>query len=162
MRKEWYIIVGILVYFLFVQEPQVQPAEDATLVTDWVVEVKGEVAQPGVYSVAVGSRVVDVIERAQGFTSLADTSSIALSQVLQDGQVIDVKPFATLDSLLIDINSASMSELLALPGFGPAKAQDVLDYRNANGAFRTIDEIKNVKGIGDATFAAIQDLIRAG
>lgn len=162
MRKEWYIIVGILVYFLFVQEPQVQPAEEATLETDWVVEVKGEVAKPGVYSVSVGARVVDVIERAQGFTSLADTSSIALSQVLQDGQVIDVKPFATLDSLRIDINSASMSELLALPGFGPAKAQDVLDYRNANGAFQTIDEIKNVKGIGDATFAAIQDLIRAG
>lgn len=162
MRKEWYIIVGLLVYFLFVQEPQIAPSEEASVVPLYMVEIKGEVVQPGVYSVGVDARVFDVIELAKGFTDEADTSKIILSQRLQDGQVIDVKAYSTIDSTLIDINNASMSELLALPGFGPAKAQDVIDYRIANGPFSTIDGIKNVKGIGDSTFAAIQEFIRAG
>lgn len=162
MRKEWYIIVGILVYFLFVQEPQITTVEEAGVVPFYMVEVKGEVVQPGVYSVDVEARVFDVIALAQGFTPAADTSKIILSQRLQDGQVIEVKPYSTIDSTLIDINRATMAELLALPGFGPAKAQDVIDYRTANGPFATIDAIKNVKGIGDSTFAAIQEFIRAG
>ena len=64
-----------------------------------------------------------------------------------------------INGTLIDINTASVTDLDALDGVGPSTAQKIVDYRTENGGFKTIDEIKNVPGIGDAKFAAMKDAI---
>ena len=161
MKNEWYVIVGLVVYFLFVRETPAPPMEPAQQ-SQWVVEVKGEVHQPGVFSVAPGTRVFEVIALAGGMKDSADSRNLVLSAAVEDAMVIQVRPFETIASTLININQATVSELMMLPGFGVTKSQDVIDYRNANGPFRKIEDIINVKGIGAATFEQIQELIFAG
>ena len=161
MKNEWYLIVGLVVYFLFVKEPPPPPVQPS-LQTQWVVEVKGEVHQPGVFSVAPGTRVFEVIALAGGMKDSADSRNLGLSAAVEDAMVIHVRPYETIQSTLININQASVSELMMLPGFGVTKSQDVIDYRNANGPFRKIEEIVNVKGIGAATFEQIKSLIHTG
>lgn len=161
MKNEWYIIAGLVVYFLFVREPSTPPIE-LEVQSQWVVEVKGEVHQPGVFSVAPGTRVFEVIALAGGMKESADSRNLALSSAVEDAMVIHVRAFETLASTLVNINQASVSELMMLPGFGMTKSQDVIEYRNVNGPFRRIEDIVNVKGIGAATFEQIKDLIFAG
>jgi competence protein ComEA len=161
MKNEWYIIVGLVVYFLFVKEPPAPPV-DPIVQSQWVVEVKGEVRQPGVFSVAPGTRVFEVIALAGGMKDSADSRNLALSSPVEDSMVIHVRPFETIKTTLININQATVSELMMLPGFGMTKSQDVIDHRVANGPFRRIEDIVNVKGIGPATFEQIKDLIFAG
>ena len=161
MKNEWYLIVGLVVYFLFVRDTPTPPIE-ATVQSQWVVEVKGEVRQPGVFSVAPGTRVFEVIALAGGMKDSADSRNLALSSAVEDAMVIHVRPFETIETTLININQANVSSLMMLPGFGVTKSQDVIDYRTANGPFRRIEDIVNVKGIGAATFEQIKDLIYAG
>lgn len=145
---------------------------------EFVVHVCGAVRSPGVIRLSRGSRVADALELAGGATSKADLAAVNLAARVADGQQIFVPEraragFASGASVaaggvsggapsagsLVNINTASLSELDALQGVGPATAQRIIDYRMANGGFRTIDEIKNVPGIGDARFAAIKDAI---
>jgi competence protein ComEA len=161
MKNEWYLIVGLVVYFLFVKEPPPPPTQPI-LQSQWVVEVKGEVHQPGVFSVAPGTRVFEVIALAGGMKDSADSRNLSLSSAVEDAMVIHVRPFETIASTLININQATVSELMMLPGFGMTKSQDVIAYRNANGPFRTIEDLMKVKGIGPATFEQIKTLIVAG
>jgi competence protein ComEA len=142
-----------------------------------VVEVRGEVLRPGVYTLAIGSRVQDAIDAAGGFSLKADRTSINQAALLEDGQQITVPaqgaervignpnlvPGATEASGdLININTADLATLETLPGIGPSLAQNIIDYREENGDFSTIEEIMLVPGIGAAKFAAIQDLITVG
>jgi competence protein ComEA len=161
MRNEWYLIVGLIVYFLFVKDAPVAPIEQ-TVTTSWVVEVKGEVHRPGVFSVTPGTRVYEVIEKAGGLKDSADTRLVTLSAEVSDAMVIHVRPYDTIASTLININQASVSELMMLPGFGVTRSQDLIDHRNTHGPFQRIEDIINVKGIGQATFDAIKDLIITG
>jgi competence protein ComEA len=142
-----------------------------------VVEVRGEVLRPGVYTLSIGSRVQDAIESAGGFTLKADRTAINQAALLQDGQQISVSaegaartignpnlvPGATEPAAeLVNINTADVATLETLPGIGPALAQRIIDYRSENGDFSTIEEITNVSGIGQTTFDDIQDLITVG
>jgi len=142
-----------------------------------VVHITGAVPRPGVYALPQGARVQDAISAAGGFLAEADTELINLARPLEDGERLEIayiegaspviptpgveEPPAS-SSELIDINIASQSELETLPGIGPTTAQKIIDYRDENGPFVSIEDIVNVSGIGPATFERIKDLITVG
>ena len=148
-----------------------------------MIDIKGEVNNPGCYQVESDKRVKDVIELAGGLTSDASTDGINLSAKLYDEMVIiidkkeEVQKIETDTRVVttkkteskesstvavsgkISINKASVKELTSLPGIGDAKAKSIVEYRTANGPFQSIEDIKKVKGIGDSIFAKIKDNI---
>jgi competence protein ComEA len=144
-----------------------------------VVQVAGAVAQPGVYRLADGARVVDLVEAAGGALADADLQALALAGRLTDGQRVqvprqgEVLPPSVLGAatagaegagaapgIPVDLNVATMADLDALPGIGPATAQAILTYRERNGPFRTVDDLGEVQGIGPARLEALRELVR--
>jgi competence protein ComEA len=121
-----------------------------------IVDVKGEVNNPNVYEISKNSRIKDVIILAGGFTNNADQTSVNLAQKVVDEMVIYVPKEGELPkkivvneyNKLININYASKEELETLPGIGPSKAASIINYREENGYFKSIDELNNVPGIG--------------
>lgn len=139
-----------------------------------VVEIKGEVNNPNIYYLKEDSIIDDLIVAAGGLRENANTSQINRAEQLQNHQSIYIPSNEEIqnsaeevvnkvnnqnDSNLININTASVSELDALPGVGPSKAQAIITYREENGPFKSIEEIKNVSGIGESSFEKIKDLI---
>jgi competence protein ComEA len=148
-----------------------------------VVHVLGAVPRPGLYEFSEGARTQDAVDAAGGLLSDADENALNLAALLEDGQQLIIpyrpgsEPSERSNDLdlpsseetetplndagveLININSATLEELDALPGIGPTTAQKIVDYRAANGPFTTIEDIMNVSGIGPATFEDIKDLI---
>ena len=125
-----------------------------------LVNVTGEVNRPGIYSIKNGSIVSDAIRLAGGFTKDADDTSINLISKLKDGDKILVKRKASSDNPnLININTASVSELMQLPGIGEAKANAIVTYREKYGKFTSIEEIMNVTGISESVYLKIKDSI---
>ncbi|WP_188206219.1 helix-hairpin-helix domain-containing protein [Alkalibacillus aidingensis] len=127
----------------------------------WMVDLKGEVVQPGVYEIEQGKRVVDVIELAGGFLDSADLHAVNLAEHVYDEMVIfvpDLQNENTQNSgeyLLSDskvrVNQASLSDLMQLPGIGEQKARDIIDYREAQGPFSRPEDLLDVSGIGEKT-----------
>jgi competence protein ComEA len=149
-------------------------------VTEVVVYVCGAVRSPGVIHLPSGARVADALELAGGATGKAELAAVNLAARVTDGQQIVVPARAAAGgggsatviapgtegsasggaaTALVNINTATVVELETLPGVGPATAQKIIDYRTAQGGFKTIDDLKNVAGIGDARFAAMKDAI---
>lgn len=141
-----------------------------------VVHVTGAVPRPGVYALPQGARVQDAISAAGGFLAEAEKANINLAQPLEDGEKLDItyiegaspvlstplpEVVATTTDL-IDINTASAEELIALPGIGRTTAQKIIDYRTQNGPFVNTEDIINVPGIGPATYERLKDLITVG
>jgi competence protein ComEA len=129
------------------------------------VYVSGAVVTPGIFRVPEGSRVEIAIQAAGGFAASAETGSINLAALLIDGQQIDVPggiDTGHINAGRVNINSATITELDALPGIGPTTAQAIVDYRLQNGSFKLIQDIQNVAGIGPATFERIKDFITVG
>lgn len=139
-----------------------------------VVDVKGQVALPGVYSLSANNRVLDAITLAGGLLPTADERMLNLAAKLVDEMVIYVPtegeqtpltgpiaqvPGAASDSDLININTSGENELMTLSGIGPSKAKAIIIYREENGLFQSIEQLKEVSGIGDQTFEAIKDFI---
>jgi competence protein ComEA len=138
-----------------------------------VVQISGAVPRPGVYALPEGARMQDLISAAGGFLAEADKETINLARTLEDGERIDIAyvegfspviPTAAPEVVeattdLININTASSAELESLPGIGPTTAQKIIDYRDANGPFLSIEDIINVSGIGPGTYERIKDLI---
>ena len=162
------------------------------------VDIKGQVNNPGIYSLKEGSRVIDVIEASGGLTENANTTVINLSKKIEDEMVIiiysneEVNNFSktkevekqviekcvkkdenslqndacinqsneqsNTDNNLININTATQEELMTLSGIGESKAKDIITYRSEN-AFTSIEDIKNVPGIGESLFAKIKENI---
>jgi len=143
-----------------------------------VVHITGAVPRPGVYALPDGARVQDVISAAGGFLAEADKEYINLARTLEDGELLEIPymegfspviPTAVqviitpgADTDLININTASSFELESLPGIGPTTAQKIIDYRETNGPFISIEDIINVSGIGPGTYTRIKDLITVG
>lgn len=143
-----------------------------------VVHITGAVPRPGVYALPEGARVQDVISAAGGFLAEADKQFINLARILEDGELLEI-PYAEgfspviptaipnlvlpgSDTDLIDINTASSFELETLSGIGPTLAQRIIDYRDENGPFLSIDDIINVPGVGPGIFERIKDSITVG
>jgi competence protein ComEA len=135
-----------------------------------IVDVAGWVRSPGVYEFASGDRVIDAVNRAGGARKGADLTSLNLAAPLTDGtQIVIPKPGAIVTgdgssdtgtasggTALVNINSASGTELEELPGVGPVTAAAIIDYRTQNGPFAAVDDLIDVSGIGPSTLEQIR------
>ena len=121
------------------------------------VEVKGEVNNPGVVTLKWEGTAQDAIEKAGGLTETADTQSISLMEQVSPDTVL-VIPSIQETKDLVSINNASLEELDTLPGVGPSIAQRIIEYRKEQ-PFTSLDDLKNVKGIGDKTFEKMKEQI---
>ncbi|TAL41693.1 MAG: ComEA family DNA-binding protein [Salinibacterium sp.] len=139
------------------------PFEQATI----FVHILGAVKQPGLYELSQGDRAVDAVAAAGGFTDKADDAQLNLARLLVDGEQIYVPERGEMPAAApgmgaqgkVNINTADAATLDTLPRVGPAMAARILDWREANGRFATIDDLKGVSGIGDKTFDGLKDLI---
>jgi competence protein ComEA len=149
-----------------------------------VVDAAGAVLRPGVYRLPAGSRVADLVAAAGGFAPDAEGDRVNLAAPLEDGEEVyvprvgeAVPPPAAGGSTSsgasgqesrggpspddpLDLNTATLADLDLLPGIGPTTAQAIVDYRAAHGAFHSIDDLLDVRGIGDAKLADIRPLVR--
>jgi len=132
-----------------------------------VVDVAGSVRRPGLYHLPAGTRIADAVAAAGGASGKADVTLVNLAAPLADGEQVLVPargsaasagetPSATAP---LDLNTASAEQLDALPGVGPATAQKIIDYRQAHGPFRSIDELEGVPGIGPSKLAQLKGLV---
>ena len=130
------------------------------------VYVCGAVSKPGVYTLVPGSRIVAVIEAAGGFLPEAATEAINLAGPAWDGMQIIVPTTAEYESVkveaamqekgLVNLNTATAEDLCELSGIGEAKAEAILAYRAEIGGFTSIEQMKEVSGIGDSLFQKIK------
>lgn len=143
--------------------PSVEAEESAG--TAIVVDVQGAVAEPGVYVLAPGARVLDAIARAGGTTDDADTTSLNLAQELVDGTQVVVPvagaepaPGTTTDGL-VNVNTADATTLETLPRVGPALAAAIIAHRDEHGPFAQVADLELVSGIGPAVLAQLEPLV---
>ena len=141
-----------------------------------VVEIKGEVVNPDVYTLNEGSIIKDLIDIAGGLTTEADISNINRAKEIKNHELIIIRNIndktneddviedsiseEVIDDTLISINNSDIEQLKEIPGIGEVKAKAIISYRESNGEFRSIDELKNVDGIGEKTFEKIKDNIK--
>lgn len=183
-----FALAGLLLFIVRAPSGEPISLQPAPTKEPIAVHVIGAVPRPGLYEFAEGARVQDAIDAAGGLLSAANVDSINLAALLEDGQQLNIpykagqepstqEPGSGDDGLnlpggteeptdtgggedeLININTASLEELDSLPGIGPSIAQRIIDYRDENGPFATIDDILNVSGIGPSTFDQIKGLI---
>ncbi|RRR52554.1 ComEA family DNA-binding protein [Streptococcus suis] len=142
-----------------------------------VVDVKGAVVKPGLYTLEADARVNDAVDAAGGLTSQADPKSINLAQKLSDEAVvyvaskdenISVVASTTTSSAmsqeekttsLVNLNTATEADLQTISGIGAKRAADIIAYREANGGFKSVDDLNNVSGIGDKTMESIRPYV---
>lgn len=165
------VLFGLLAaggIFLIARQPQGKPLvlQPAPTPPPMRVHVSGAVVNPGVYEFPPDSRVEDAVQAAGGFGEGAAMDSINLAAILKDGAQIIVpqknglaKRSTTVEAARIDLNSATRAMLESLPGIGEVTAQKIVEYREQNGLFTSIEDIQKVAGIGPSVFEKIKDLI---
>lgn len=139
-----------------------------------VVHIIGEINKPGIVELEEGARVIDAIKKAGATTEKADLAQINLAYILKDGQKIYIPNTednnkkieyntANIENNIkeekININTADEDELQRLPGVGASTAEKIIKYREENGSFRKIEDIQNVKGIGEAKYNDLKEQI---
>ncbi|HEL1623151.1 TPA: helix-hairpin-helix domain-containing protein [Streptococcus suis] len=157
-----------------VEETSTEVSKEPSLL---VVDVKGAVVKPGLYTLEADARVNDAVEAAGGLTSQADPKSINLAQKLSDEAVvyvaskdenISVVASTTTSSAmsqeekntsLVNLNTATEADLQTISGIGAKRATDIIAYRDANGGFKSVDDLNNVSGIGDKTMESIRPYV---
>lgn len=143
-------------------------------------QVAGEVARPGVYRVPAGARVNEAVQRAGGLTRRADQAGVNLVAHVQDGQQVIVPRRGAAGAAVasagsggggagaggggssgrpVSLSSATVAQLDGLDGIGPTLAQRIVDYRQAHGGFRSVDQLRDVSGIGDKRFEALRKAV---
>jgi competence protein ComEA len=190
MKKFVDIIIGIFLgllvaggLFLTARAPAGKPVELLPSPTPEpiVVYVTGAVNHAGVFKLPPDSRVVDAVEVAGGFAEGADLNLVNLASPLSDGQQLVIPGLSTLPTpeltigengllvtptpfagQLININTADVELLDTLPGIGPTTAQKIVDYREENGPFTSVDELLHIPGIGPSTLEEIRGLVTVG
>ncbi|MEI5033362.1 ComEA family DNA-binding protein [Streptomyces sp. S1A(2023)] len=145
-----------------------------------VVDVSGKVRRPGIRRLPAGSRVADALDAAGGVRAGTDVTGLNRARVLLDGEQVVVGlppgppvpgtvggghagadgPGGPGPSAPLSLNTATAEQLETLPGVGPVLAQHMIDYRTENNGFRSVDELRQVNGIGDRRFAELQPLVR--
>ena len=132
------------------------------------VHVVGEVVSPGMYQLPIGARLVDAVFAAGGLTEEADNASVNLARELTDGEQIIVfsisqaqegEATGTTASGLVSLNRAGDKELEELPGIGPALAGRIVAWREANGGFKSVEDLLKVSGIGESLLSGVIDLV---
>ena len=147
-----------------------------------IVHIAGAVNKEGIIKLNEGERIADAIEKAEGLTEDADITNVNLAYMLSDGQkiyiphkedekeaeitlssgeniVVQEKTESNSGSKLININTATLAQLLELPGVGSSTAQKIINYRNENGKFTSIEDIQKVGGIGASKYNNIKEYI---
>jgi len=133
-----------------------------------VIHIVGAVKSPGVFTLLEGDRVLEAVEKAGGFSEDALRDAVNLAARIYDGQQIYIPregeeiPPALLQgnqTQKININTATQSDLETLPGIGPAKAGAIIQDREKNGPFKSVEEITRVTGIGEKTLEGIREFI---
>ncbi|TQJ32061.1 ComEA family DNA-binding protein [Microbacterium sp. SLBN-146] len=146
-----------------------EPATLATAPSAGVyVHVSGAVEIPGLYVVAEGSRVVDAVAAAGGFTDEADADALNLARPVSDGEQIIVLAAGEAPAMTeagvagdgrVNLNTADLSDLDTLPRVGPAIAQRIIEWRESNGRFSSVDDLLAIPGIGDKMLESFRDLV---
>jgi competence protein ComEA len=147
-------------------------ASTAAPVAPLVVDVVGAVRQPGLYRLDSGSRIADALERAGGATAKADLDQVNLAAPVADGEQVVVPrkvaggaagPGAPTagsgPGRPVQLSTATLEQLDALPGIGPVTAQKILDYRAQHGAFSSVEELDAIPGIGPARVDQLRGLV---
>jgi competence protein ComEA len=143
-----------------------------------LVHVLGAVVRPGLVELSAGDRVVDAVAAAGGFTPDADPAGVNLARPVADGEQLMVfavgqappppapgasggasAPGGVQADGLVHLNTADVAALDTLPRIGPALAQRIIDWRDANGPFTSVDQLLDVAGIGDAVFSGLAELV---
>ena len=138
-------------------------------------DIKGEVIRPGVYEVFEGERIIDLIDKAGGLSKEADTAGVNFAMKVGDEMAVyiprkgeaeagQIDPFtgggqAGSGGGKINLNTAAAEELETLPGIGPAKSAAIIEHREKEGGFKTIEDMMLISGIGEKTFEKLKDKI---
>lgn len=150
--------------------------EEATEIIAVVImaDIKGAVNIPGVYMMEEGDRIIDLVEKAGGLLNDAESNAVNFAQKVEDQMVVYIPKIGEENIQIpetpvseaqeqevgkININEADEAVLMSLSGIGPSKAASIIQHREEKGFFKTIDEIKNVSGIGESTFNNLKDSI---
>ena len=184
--KKWWPGLVLVVLALIIGSYLLFPKEEATweeieesevvlttseLETQVVIDIKGAVKKPGVYELDVGARVKDAVLLAGGLTTDAEESTLNLAEQIHDQQMIYVpnqeevqeqptnNEGTSQELTKININMADSMELQQLSGIGAAKAQAIIDYREENGKFQSIEALKEVSGIGEKTLERLREYL---
>ncbi|MBQ8391835.1 MAG: helix-hairpin-helix domain-containing protein [Clostridia bacterium] len=181
----FFLVIALMLVFLTVSQVYTKREQEKII----GIHIKGAVNNPGYYEVRNGSRLHDVIKKAGGKTSDADLNSVNLAEKVIDGEEIIIpkkgesidtsqnsnvyytqkhkfdnengydRLSEEIDFEIVNINSADMYQLCRISGIGESTAEEIMTYRKKNGAFKSIEEIKNVKGISEKKFEQIKDKI---
>lgn len=171
------VLLASLTFVLLDRRAPPDIAIQADAFPDIVVEVSGAVATPGVYELPGASRLQQAIDRAGGLSPDADVSSLNLAGRIGDGEKIVIPslgmeapvpvkesgtPGSGASSAIgsrIDLNTASAADLDTLPGVGPVIAERIIDYRETNGSFSSVDELAEIDGISPAMVDELRPLV---
>jgi len=149
------IILVIIIIFVFYISTDIK-SEDNLIEENIIVEVRGNINNPGIFNLKKGSTFNDLLDLIE-LKEDSDISSFSYQSTLYNGQIINIPIIK--ETQLISINSADLSELCKLPGIGEKTALRIIEYRNNIGSFKSIEDLKNVKGIGDGKFNKIKEYI---
>jgi competence protein ComEA len=188
MKKTYIIIIVILIFLggiyylvnnnqkveydnIYLTESNIETENIIQETSKIKIHITGEVLNPGMYEVEEGARIDDAIKTAGGATENADFNKVNLAYELSDGEkiyipsIFDEEDEYTVSSneektsSKININKATSEELQTITGIGPSLASKIIEYRENNGKFSSIEELKNVSGIGDKKYESIKEYI---
>lgn len=173
------MLVGILIFINYQKDMNIEEEYEYIENTEEYVDyeeneinrifvyVAGEVKNPGVVELNDGDRVQDAVSKAGGITEKANLININLAKFVEDGEKIYIpneeENINNIEneksSVKVNINRATLAELQSLNGIGPAMASKIIEYRKLNGPFKSIEDLKNVSGIGESKFKELENYV---